>query len=96
MIDVVHTTVGDWTNYLESNGQMMLYKCAKCKGRSGRLKVRNVTEATGGAHKEFKIVCEVCKNHSGVFWSKVLAERTWEAQSDPYYEDTTLRRKKFG
>lgn len=99
MIDVHHTTYGEWKDYVESDKNVKLYKCPVCKGYSGRMKTRIVTEPAGGEHKEYKVVCEACKHQCGAFWNRLLAERTWEAENDPYYDNAyfdRLRRSRRG
>jgi len=87
MMDVTHTTYGEWTDYLETGKKIKMYKCPVCKSISGKMKTRIVTEPAGGSHKEYKVVCNICGHKCGAFWSKILAERTWEAENDPYWDE---------
>lgn len=91
MTEVAHTIYGEWKDYNELSGQLKTYKCPTCKSNRGILMVRNVTERNGGMHKEFKIVCDKCGHKCGVFWNKTLAESTWNAENDPYWEEQRRR-----
>ena len=79
----------EWVDYPDRDGKIRSYKCKKCRMLEGKLKQRRVVERTGGEHREFKIECGVCGHTSGVFWHKELAEKTWEAEHDPYWDLTT-------
>lgn len=80
MMDTVKTTYSPWKQYMEHDGKIKNYICRTCKNKtSGRMQRRIVTEPTGGSHKEYKIVCEVCGHKSSVHWSKVLTENCWNA-----------------
>lgn len=93
MIDISNrTTYTAWTEFVDGNGETKTYRCHKCKSFAGKLKYRHVTERTGGAHREYKVECAVCEHDSGVYWSKILAEKTWEAESDPYYQEQKVVR----
>jgi hypothetical protein len=91
MNDLLNRTLyTNWADYIDNDGKSRTYKCRNCKNFGGKMKYRRVTERTGGEHKEYKIECEVCGHKNGVFWSKVLAESTWEAEHDPYWEGTKV------
>ena len=95
MNDILNRTIyTEWVDYIENDGKIKTYKCPACRMWSGKLKYRRVTERTGGAHKEFTIECDVCRHKGGVYWSKILAEKTWEAESDPYYESIKAVKKR--
>ena len=85
-MEVVRTTYGEWGDYLESDHKQMLYQCNTCKSRAAVMKMRTVTEPSGGAHKEFKVVCPICKSKGPVHWNKILAERSWEGQNESIFE----------
>lgn len=94
MIEVNKTTYGDWIDYVENDKKTKSYKCSVCKNFAGQMKTRTVTEVTGGAHKEYKVVCSVCGHQCCAFWNKLLAERTWEAENDSYYEGRTVPKRR--
>lgn len=71
---------GPWSYYYEQNGQRILYICPKCKKHSGYMKRREVSEPSGDSHNEYRIVCNNCDFAGSVHWSKLLAEKTWEAE----------------
>lgn len=79
--------IAEWKPYVENDGKQKQYKCVVCKGYGGRMFTRMVTEVTDGSHWEYMIRCETCQHKGSVHWNKTLAEHTWKAESDPYYEE---------
>ena len=87
MNDILNRTLySEWVDFVEVDGKVRPFKCKKCKTFGGKLKHRRVTERTGGEHKEYKVECDICGHNTGVYWSKILAESTWDAEHDPYYD----------
>ena len=79
-------TTSDWTDYFEHGTKQKVYQCSKCRSFGGRMKCREVKEVSGDNHREYRIVCENCEYKGSVHLSKILAEKTWEAEGDKYYE----------
>ena len=79
MDNLNRTTYSAWSDYIE-HGNKKVYKCHKCTCQSGKMMQRTVTEPTGGAHREYQILCSTCGNKGGTFWNKSMAEYSWEAQ----------------
>lgn len=75
-------TATEWTVFVENDGKVKPYKCSICRGYSGKMQTRTVTEATGGMHKEYCIVCTVCGKKGSVHWNRPLAELTWQSEHE--------------
>lgn len=69
----------DWKDYEERDHTVKYYKCPECRSWNGKMKRRKITEPSGDFHKEYKIVCNICKYQSTVHFRKSLTEKVWVA-----------------
>lgn len=84
--------MGPWEDYT-IGGHKMFYKCENCKSHSAIMK-RRVVEDDDSKDYEFKVCCVNCGCSGSVHRSKALAEKTWHALSDSYYDEMIIKRKK--
>lgn len=83
--------IGPWEDYYERN-RKIFYKCGECQTHSAMMK-RRIVEDSDGKNYEYKIFCPDCEKSGSVHRNKALAEKTWAAMSDTFYENLTLQQK---
>lgn len=57
-----------------------LKPCPQCNTQTGAMFRRRVEEASGDAHKEYKVICKTCKFNGPMHWSRALAVHGWNQE----------------